>query len=204
MIPVRTGQALSSSAGASGSRPLADLCPRCTKDDLVPSLRVPAPDKAIKQNWCCTVVPIRANTHAAAPGLGQSLPGPSLGKAWPPSTVRPLGVQGQCMEGKSHSHVLSGFSDHPLRMTPNPRPKPTALPTLRPGQPAASWGLPPACPTGPHLNSSGSPLCPFLPGLVQHLRTPSLELEPPCFLIRTTSHKFYHYLCVSPPTDQDS
>ena len=168
MIPVRTGQALSSSAGASGSRPLADLCARCTKDDLVPSVRVPASDKAIKQNWCCTVLSIRANMYTVAPSLGQSLPGPSLEKdgVWPPSVVRPLGVQGQCMEGKSHSYVLSGFGDHLLRMTPNPCPKPTALPTLGPRQLGPSWMLPPACPIGPPSEFLGltSLLLPPWPG----------------------------------------
>ena len=172
----------------------------------MPSLRVPASDKAIKQNWCCTVVSIRANMYTVAPSLGQSLPGPSLEKVgvWPPSVVRPLGVQGQCMEGKSHSYVLSGFGDHLLRMTPNPCPKPTALPTLGPRQLGPSWMLPPACPIGPPSEFLGltSLLLPPWPGAAFCI--PSLELGPTCSLIRTTSHKFYHYLylCLSPPIGQ--
>lgn len=110
MIPVRAGQALSSLAGASGSRVLPDLCSCCTEDDLVPSLHVPASDKAVKQNWCCTFVPIRGRLIHCCAQL-RSVPCRTLpGKGWcvwPPCAVRPLGVQGQCIEGKSQSLILS-------------------------------------------------------------------------------------------------
>lgn len=78
---------------ASGSRALPDLCPRCTRDDLVPSLRVRASDKAIKQNWycmfapsplaCSLVLPVEVNPCSILHGKWC---------VWPPCVVRSLGV----------------------------------------------------------------------------------------------------------------
>lgn len=169
---MRAGQVLSSLVRASGSRALPDLCPRCTRDDLVPSLRVRASDKAIKQNWycmfapsplaCSLVLPVEVNPCSILHGKWC---------VWPPCVVRSLGVLDPDLGpaaadnewwwwwGGSQSHFVVSVTLSLFTNVLQPHPQLASPSSLSPNRPLIG------CSTS-RLNTSLSPLC-----------TPSLSLS---------------------------